>query len=116
VNNPLLNMSIEGAMGVLFNVSGGPSLKLGEVNETGEYIRSLVDPDALIFFGMGNDRSLKDRARVTLIATGIPSLGSGDHREHELAKLLNNADDGFGKIDLDLPPFIRNPRLFDKNR
>lgn len=116
VNNPLLNISIEGAMGVLFNVSGGPNLKLGEVNETGEYIRSLVDPDALIFFGMGNDRSLKDRARVTLIATGIPSSSSGDPREPELAKLLNEVGDGFGKIDLDLPPFLRSPRLYDKNR
>lgn len=72
VNNPLLDLSIEGAKGVLFNVNGGPALTLGEVNATGEFISSKLDADATIFFGMVNHESLEDRMRITIIATGIP--------------------------------------------
>jgi len=72
VNNPLLDLSIDGAKGILFNVQGGPSLTLGDVNAAGEFIASKVAPDAMIFFGMVNDPSLEDRVRITIIATGIP--------------------------------------------
>lgn len=72
VSNPLLDISIDGAKGVLFNVNGGPSLTLGEVNTTGEFIASKVDPQATIFFGMVNDPNMGDNVRITIIATGIP--------------------------------------------
>ncbi|MBI4232869.1 MAG: cell division protein FtsZ [Chloroflexi bacterium] len=72
VSNPLLDLSIDGAKGILFNVNGGPSLTLGEVNATGEFISSKVDRDAIIFFGMVNDSKMEDKARITIIATGIP--------------------------------------------
>ncbi|GBD11354.1 Cell division protein FtsZ [bacterium HR23] len=72
VSNPLLDISIEGAKGVLFNVNGGPSLTLGEVNATGEFIATKVDPQAIIFFGMVNDPNMGDSVRITVIATGIP--------------------------------------------
>lgn len=73
VSNPLLDVSINGAKGVLFNVNGGPSLTIGDVNATGEFIASKVDHSAMIFFGMGNDSVMGERARITIIATGIPS-------------------------------------------
>jgi cell division protein FtsZ len=72
VSNPLLDLSIEGAKGVLFNVNGGPSLTLGEVNATGEFIASKVDLNAIIFFGMVNRPDNEDKVRITIIATGIP--------------------------------------------
>lgn len=72
VSNPLLEISINGAKGALFNVSGGSDLTLGEVNAAGEMIAKAVDPDATIFFGMVNDPTLQGKARITLIATGIP--------------------------------------------
>lgn len=72
VNNPLLDLSINGAKGILFNVNGGPQLTLGQVNAAGEFIAKRVDPDAIIFFGMINDQTLADRVRITVIATGIP--------------------------------------------
>ncbi|MBI4336237.1 MAG: cell division protein FtsZ [Chloroflexi bacterium] len=72
VANPLLDISIDGAKGVLFMVEGGPRLTLGEVNTTGEFIASRVDPDATIFFGMTTDSNIGDKVRITLIATGIP--------------------------------------------
>ena len=113
VNNPLLDLAIDGARGVLFNVTGGRSLKLSEVNATGEFISSRVDPRAMIFFGMGNEPSWKDRVRVTLIATGIPEgsePGYGDSTN--LASILRGTDPSAGSLDLDVPPFLRRPDLF----
>ncbi len=76
VSNPLLDVSIDGAQGVLFCINGGPSLTLGEVNAAGEYIASRVDRKATIFFGMVNNEKMADRVRLTLIATGIPEANS----------------------------------------
>jgi cell division protein FtsZ len=72
VSNPLLDVSINGAKGVLFYVEGGPGLTLGDVNATGEFIASKVDSKAIIFFGMNNDPTMQDKTRITVIATGIP--------------------------------------------
>ncbi|MFH1141261.1 MAG: cell division protein FtsZ [Chloroflexota bacterium] len=74
VANPLLNISIEGAKGILFCVNGGPKLTLGDVNAAGELISSKVDRKAIIFFGMVNNVHNEDRVRLTLIATGIPEV------------------------------------------
>ena len=113
VNNPLLDLAIDGARGVLFNVTGGRSLKLNEVNATGEFISSRVDPRAMIFFGMAHEPSWKDRVRVTLIATGIPKgsdLGYGDSTN--LASVLRGENPSANGIDLDVPTFLRKPDLF----
>ncbi|MSQ40131.1 MAG: cell division protein FtsZ [Dehalococcoidia bacterium] len=72
VENPLLDVSIDGAQGILFCINGGPKLTLGEVNAAGQYIAERVHPDATIFFGMVNNPNMGDRVRLTLIATGIP--------------------------------------------
>jgi cell division protein FtsZ len=76
VTNPLLDVSIDGAQGVLFCINGGPSLTLGEVNAAGEFIASRIDRRAIIFFGMVNSDNMGDRVRLTLIATGIPEQTS----------------------------------------
>ncbi|MDP2950299.1 MAG: cell division protein FtsZ [Chloroflexota bacterium] len=72
VNNPLLDLSVEGARGALFNIHGGPSLTLGEVNAVGSFIASRLDSDAMMFFGMLLGAEWEDRVHITLIATGIP--------------------------------------------
>ena len=74
VNNPLVNLSIDGAKGILFNVKGGSNLMLGEVNAVGEFIAHKVAPDAIIFFGMVNQTNTQqqDHVGITVIATGIP--------------------------------------------
>ncbi|MSQ22364.1 MAG: cell division protein FtsZ [Dehalococcoidia bacterium] len=72
ISNPLLDLSIDGAQGVLFCINGGPKLSLGEVNAAGELIASKVSPKSIVFFGMVNDEKMQDRVRITLIATGIP--------------------------------------------
>jgi cell division protein FtsZ len=77
VTNPLLDISIDGAQGVLFCINGGPSMTLGEVNAAGEYIASRVDRKAIVFFGMVNNDKMADRVRLTLMATGIPENVNG---------------------------------------
>jgi len=76
IANPLLNLSIKGARGVLFSVKGGDQLTLGAVNAAGELIGQSVRKDASIFFGMSVDNTLEDGVKLTLIATGLESVGS----------------------------------------
>src|SRR5438105_10574972 len=79
ITSPLLDVSIEGARGVLLNVSGGPDLTLAEVTEAAETIQAAVDPDANIFFGAVIHPRQQDDVRVTVIATGLrePGMSSG---------------------------------------
>lgn len=73
VESPLLETSIDGAMGVLMNITGGPDMSLIEVNEAAEIITASADPDANIIFGADIDESLGDGIRITVIATGFES-------------------------------------------
>jgi cell division protein FtsZ len=76
ISNPLLDINISGAKGVLFNFSGGPDLTLGEVNDAANLIAREVDPSAMIFFGMTTpSEELEGAVKLTVIATGIkPAL------------------------------------------
>lgn len=70
--NPLLDLNMQGATGVLFNIEGGPDLKLRQVNEAGEFIASRADRNARIFFGFMKPREeLVGQARIILLATGM---------------------------------------------
>lgn len=71
VNSPLLDMTIDGAQGVLFNITGGPSLGMFEIDEAAKVITKNVDPDAKVKFGAVIDESLGDAIRITVIATGF---------------------------------------------
>jgi cell division protein FtsZ len=71
ISSPLLETSIEGAKGVLLNITGGEGLGLFEVNEAAEIIAEAADPEANIIFGAVIDEKLKDEIRVTVIATGF---------------------------------------------
>ncbi|NLA27004.1 MAG: cell division protein FtsZ [Firmicutes bacterium] len=70
-NSPLLETSIEGATGLLINVSGGPDLGLFEVQEAADIAGNSIDPNAVIIFGATIDEELQERVRVTVIATGF---------------------------------------------
>ena len=74
ISSPLLDVSIEGAHGVLLNVSGGPDLTLAEVTEAAETIQAAVDPDASIYFGAVIHPRVQDDVRVTVIATGLKEV------------------------------------------
>ncbi|MCG2700638.1 MAG: cell division protein FtsZ [Candidatus Falkowbacteria bacterium] len=71
ISSPLLEMSIEGARGVLFTIVGGPGLTMHEVNEAAKIITSSVDEDAKIIFGAVVNEKLKDEIKVTVVATGF---------------------------------------------
>ncbi len=71
ITSPLLEESVEGAKGILLNISGGPDLGLYEVNEAAEVIVNAADPEANIIFGAVIDESLGESVKVTVIATGF---------------------------------------------
>lgn len=81
IESPLLEVSIDGARGVLFNIAGGPDMGMHEINEAAEAITSAVDAEANIIFGANLDQELADEIRVTVIATGFDAAFFMDRRE-----------------------------------
>lgn len=71
IASPLLDASIEGARGVLFNITGGTDLTMNEVDEAAKVITAEADPDAQIIFGAAIDEKLIDQVKVTVVATGF---------------------------------------------
>lgn len=102
ISSPLLETSIEGANGVLLNITGGSSLGLFEVNEAAEIIAQAADPEANIIFGAVIDEDLKDEVRVTVIATGFDAKMARDQKSGD----LNIKPPSLGD-DIDIPAFLR---------
>ncbi len=71
VSSPLLDLSVDGAKGVLFNITGGSDLTMSEVDEAAKLIASSVDPDANIIFGATIDEQMVDQVKITVVATGF---------------------------------------------
>lgn len=71
IGSPLLETAIDGAKGLLFNITGGKSLTMHEVDEAARFITKSVDPDAKIIFGAVIDENLEDEIKITVIATGF---------------------------------------------
>ncbi|MDA8337212.1 MAG: cell division protein FtsZ [Peptococcaceae bacterium] len=103
VSSPLLETSIEGARGVLLNITGGASLGLFEVNEAAEIIAQAADPEANIIFGAVIDDNMEDRVRVTVIATGFESrkgfVAAKQRPETEIKS--------FAESEFEIPAFLR---------
>jgi cell division protein FtsZ len=74
IASPLLDVTIDGAMGVLFNVHGGHDMTLHEIHEAADVVRATVHPDANIIFGAVHDPSMEDEIRITVIATGFDNV------------------------------------------
>jgi len=132
ISSPLLDASIEGARGVLFNVIGGPDLTMAEIDEAASIITKSVDPDADIIFGAVIDEKMLDQIKVTLIATKFDdqrlklfrlqkSGGSVEKKveemlavededlENDMKKPSADLNDDFVDEDntLDIPAFLR---------
>lgn len=129
IHSPLLETSIEGAGGVLINVTGGKDLGLLEINEAAELVQKSVDPDANIIFGAVIDENLKDEIVITVIATGFNRSNSyNNFNDLQLDTVVNDvlnknisnssnettnsrsdylSSNNDYKIDLDIPPFLR---------
>ncbi|HHV72712.1 MAG TPA: cell division protein FtsZ [Clostridia bacterium] len=103
ISSPLLETSIDGAKGVLLNITGGSTLGLFEINEAAEIVAEAADPEANIIFGAVIDDSLGDEVRVTVIATGFegkPGVVEKEVNEMEIKPFSSG-------IDLDIPAFLR---------
>ncbi len=113
ISNPLLDVSIEGATGVLFNITGGADLTLSEVDAAADIISKAVDANADIFFGMTTDTQMENDVKITLIATGFPSEQSTEMADPEtIGRLMQDrASQPASAVeeDLDVPPFLRKP-------
>jgi len=111
--SPLLDVSMQGAKGVLFNIAGS-NLTLYEVNNAAEVIRQAVDPQANVIFGVVLDPNMGNDIRLTLIATGFHTREemSGEAKEKELTRLLK----GIGDDELDTPSFARQREAYQSSR
>ena len=108
IDSPLLEVSIAGARGVIFNVTGGTNLTLQEVQQASEVVSNMVDPECNIIFGMVTDSKMENEVKMTIIATGFPSAEASAEKEAAVASALG---DVLGDEDaLDLPPFLRHHR------
>ena len=108
IASPLLETTIEGARGVIFNITGGPDMAMYEVNEAAEMISRAVDPDAQIIFGASVDPNMTGKVRVTVLAAGF----GGARNYHSRAASLN-LDSPIDKVaplnmdDIEVPAFLR---------
>ncbi|NLB52870.1 MAG: cell division protein FtsZ [Syntrophomonadaceae bacterium] len=107
ISSPLLETSIEGAQGVLFNITGGSDLTLFEINEAAEIIHTAADEEANIIFGANIDENLSDEVRVTVIATGFRSASVKPLQEKKRVKGVESPPPFLDKNDLEIPPFLR---------
>ncbi len=133
ITNELLDVTINGASGILFNVTGGMDMSLFEVNQAAEIIRETADPNANLIFGAVVDEAMGDSIRVTVIATGFGKVVSqrgrfGDERTsaarpatqqyvrseqtYQQAPQEDTApsSQNFEQSDLDVPAFLRRNR------
>ncbi|HVB10540.1 MAG TPA: cell division protein FtsZ [Bacillota bacterium] len=101
ISSPLLETSIEGARGVLLNITGDANLGLFEVNEAAEIITAAADPEAMIIFGAVIDERLQGEIRVTVIATGF------DNRPGRVEPIEDLDIKPFASDELEIPAFLR---------
>ncbi len=118
IQSPLLETSIEGAKGVIINITGGEDLGLHEVNTAAELVQRSVDPEANIIFGTVTDASMSDEIQITVIATGfetngesISSIGVENIVSKTWEKKINSipasTETSSSQNDLDIPSFLR---------
>ena len=112
--SPLLDVSMQGAKGVLFNIAGNSSLTLYEVNNAAEVIRQAVDPQANVIFGVVLDAHMGNDVRLTLIATGFATKEAmaGAAKEKEMARILK----GIEEDELDMPSYLRQRQAYPTQR
>ncbi len=120
VSSPLLEASIEGARGLIINITGGPDLRLLEVSEATDAITSAAHPDANVIFGAAIDESLGGKVRVTVLAAGFEGrdwqepAGRPDRAPSAPDSIFgNDAEDGEGSFgddddDLEIPDFLKS--------
>lgn len=110
ISSPLLESSIEGASGVIFNVTGGADLTLYEVNEAAEVIYAVANPDANIIFGAVIDEKIQGDIKITVIATGFDGQRSTPFKKTDKGKDTMSA---YSQMKPTLPPQPRYTPMGD---
>ena len=117
IQSPLLETSIEGASGVIINITGGSDVGLHEANIAAELIQRSADPEANIIFGTVTDDTIEDELVITVIATGFEK--NDENQNTNVDNLVNRTwdkkinsissvqDNNNNQNDLDIPPFLR---------
>lgn len=100
IDSPLLELSIDGARGILFTVTGGNSLSMYEVNEAARVITSSADANAKVIFGASIDESLKDEIKITVIATGF----TGGEKKKSAKKIIPDFQERAPFVERDMTP------------
>jgi cell division protein FtsZ len=108
ISSPLLDITVDGATGVLFNVTGGMDMTLQEINEAAEVIRRTVDPNANIIFGAVLDKQMTDEIRITVIATGFHEAKAKAQPTAQSNILEMPRRHTITSDDLEIPAFLRN--------
>jgi cell division protein FtsZ len=113
VSSPLLEASIEGATGILLNVTGGSEIGLFEVNEAAEVVTGAADQNANVIFGAVIDDSLADEVKVTVIATGFGGTARRRRRREPALEPAGTGVETASGFDmprdvLEVPPFLRD--------
>jgi cell division protein FtsZ len=119
ISSPLLEESVEGASGILLNVTGGRDLGLFEVNEAAEIIHSAADANANIIFGAVIDEALTEEVRVTVIATGFDHRGTRPSTARETVRQRRRDRDvtlddrqrsslEISEDEIDIPSFLKD--------
>ena len=128
VSSPLLEASIDGAQGVIINVTGGPDLSLQEARDAAEIIRGACDPESEEIFGVIVDQNLHDKIKVTVVASGIELGRLGFERPARARRRTESEAEEqdrevtrerpprrerpsktiFEEEDITIPPFLRN--------
>jgi cell division protein FtsZ len=109
IDSPLLEASIDGAKGVLINITGGMNLGIHEANEATRIVQEVADPDANIILGAVIDESFDEEVQVTVIATGFDSKVHHIIKEEEQINTDFNMENFSGE-DLDIPAFLRRQK------
>lgn len=115
IASPLLDASIEGARGVLFNITGGQDLTMAEVDEAAKVITAHADPDAQIIFGAAIDEKLIDQVKVTVIATGFDGTRRGfvqltTEEAADGQQAIEAEEQQIDETEFDIPTFLRQIR------
>ena len=91
VSNPLFDAPMQGASGVLFNIKGGKDLTLAHVHDVAEIIRKTARPDANVIFGVVQDKKMKKRVSITLVATGVESARPNEQARRGAEAAISSA-------------------------
>ncbi|HEY9819462.1 MAG TPA: cell division protein FtsZ [Candidatus Sericytochromatia bacterium] len=122
ISSPLLESSVEGARGVVLNITGGSDLTLHEVNAAAETVYEVVDPNANIIFGAVIDEKMQGEIRITVIATGFsgetqpaPAIREAPYQRRPIAPAPNppapKAEPPGPRPGLDIPEFLQRRRF-----